>query len=81
MKAEKLSRSNEVSNVIFNFSVRTATMQTPQFLGLPQGAWFQDGGFEIAVLDLGLQTSKNSTPVDLNTKFRFGVLPTILNEL
>ncbi|KAG4935759.1 hypothetical protein JHK85_050678 [Glycine max] len=46
MKAEKLSRSNEVSNVIFNFSVRTATMQTPQFLGLPQGAWFQDGGFE-----------------------------------
>ncbi|KOM40005.1 hypothetical protein LR48_Vigan04g020300 [Vigna angularis] len=48
MKAEKLSRSSEVSNVVLDFSVRTATTHTPQFLGLPQGAWFQEGGFETA---------------------------------
>ncbi|XP_027364045.1 subtilisin-like protease SBT2.2 isoform X2 [Abrus precatorius] len=47
-QAEKLSRSSEVSNVVLDFSVRTATTHTPQFLGLPQGAWFQDGGFETA---------------------------------
>ncbi|XP_014502039.1 subtilisin-like protease SBT2.2 isoform X1 [Vigna radiata var. radiata] len=47
-QAEKLSRSNEVSNVVLDFSVRTATTHTPQFLGLPQGAWFQEGGFETA---------------------------------
>ncbi|RDY04507.1 Subtilisin-like protease SBT2.2, partial [Mucuna pruriens] len=47
-QAEKLSKSSEVSNVVLDFSVRTATTHTPQFLGLPQGAWFQDGGFETA---------------------------------
>ncbi|QCE13650.1 subtilisin-like protease SBT2.2 [Vigna unguiculata] len=47
-QAEKLSRSSEVSNVALDFSVRTATTHTPQFLGLPQGAWFQEGGFETA---------------------------------
>ncbi|BAT79968.1 hypothetical protein VIGAN_02292100 [Vigna angularis var. angularis] len=47
-QAEKLSRSSEVSNVVLDFSVRTATTHTPQFLGLPQGAWFQEGGFETA---------------------------------
>ncbi|XP_061361218.1 subtilisin-like protease SBT2.2 isoform X2 [Gastrolobium bilobum] len=47
-QAEKLSRRSEVSNVVLDFSVRTATTHTPQFLGLPQGAWFQDGGFETA---------------------------------
>ncbi|CAL0320204.1 unnamed protein product [Lupinus luteus] len=47
-QAEKLSRSSEVSNVILDFSVRTATTHTPQFLGLPQGAWSQEGGFETA---------------------------------
>jgi len=34
--------------VVLDFSVRTATTHTPQFLGLPQGAWFQTGGFETA---------------------------------
>ncbi|RYR19936.1 hypothetical protein Ahy_B03g064900 isoform A [Arachis hypogaea] len=45
-QAEKLARSSEVSNVVLDFSVRTATTHTPQFLGLPQGAWSQEGGFE-----------------------------------
>ncbi|XP_027347596.1 subtilisin-like protease SBT2.3 [Abrus precatorius] len=47
-QAEKLSRRREVSNVVLDFSVRTATTHTPQFLGLPQGAWLEAGGFETA---------------------------------
>ncbi|KAL0352725.1 UNVERIFIED_CONTAM: Subtilisin-like protease SBT2.2 [Sesamum angustifolium] len=47
-QADKLSRRREVSNVVLDFSVRTATTHTPQFLGLPQGAWAQEGGFETA---------------------------------
>ncbi|KAH9747586.1 subtilisin-like protease SBT2.2 [Citrus sinensis] len=47
-KAEKLSRRREVANVVSDFSVRTATTHTPQFLGLPQGAWIQEGGYETA---------------------------------
>lgn len=47
-QAEKLSRRQEVSNVALDFSVRTATTHTPQFLGLPQGAWAKEGGSETA---------------------------------
>ncbi|KAI9126861.1 hypothetical protein K1719_002457 [Acacia pycnantha] len=47
-QAEKLASRREVSNVILDFSVRTATTHTPEFLGLPQGAWSQEGGFETA---------------------------------
>ncbi|GER40976.1 subtilase family protein [Striga asiatica] len=47
-QAERLSRRGEVSNVVLDYSVRTATTHTPQFLGLPQGAWAQEGGFENA---------------------------------
>ncbi|KAL0398181.1 UNVERIFIED_CONTAM: Subtilisin-like protease SBT2.2 [Sesamum radiatum] len=47
-QADKLSGRREVSNVVLDFSVRTATTHTPQFLGLPQGAWAQEGGFETA---------------------------------
>ncbi|KAG2689568.1 hypothetical protein I3760_09G145200 [Carya illinoinensis] len=47
-QAEKLSRRREVANVILDFSVRTATTHTPQFLGLPRGAWTEVGGFESA---------------------------------
>ncbi|XP_042491951.1 subtilisin-like protease SBT2.2 [Macadamia integrifolia] len=43
-QAEKLSRRREVANVLLDFSVRTATTHTPEFLGLPRGAWVQDGG-------------------------------------
>lgn len=48
LKAYKLSTRREVSNVVLDFSVRTATTHTPQFLGLPQGAWALEGGFETA---------------------------------
>ncbi|GFZ20265.1 subtilase family protein [Actinidia rufa] len=47
-QAEKLSRRKEVANVVLDFSVRTATTHTPQFLGLPQGAWAQQGGYKSA---------------------------------
>ncbi|KAF6159288.1 hypothetical protein GIB67_032059, partial [Kingdonia uniflora] len=47
-QAKKLSRRREVANVVLDFSVRTATTHTPQFLGLPQGAWPQEGGPEFA---------------------------------
>ncbi|OIW18076.1 hypothetical protein TanjilG_08546 [Lupinus angustifolius] len=47
-QADKLSRRREVSNVVLDYSVRTATTHTPQFLDLPKGAWFQAGGFENA---------------------------------
>ncbi|KAJ1386142.1 Peptidase S8/S53 domain [Sesbania bispinosa] len=66
-QAEKLSRRREVSNVVLDFSVRTATTHTPQFLGLPQGAWFQSGGFEtagegitIAFVDTGIDPTHPS---------------------
>lgn len=47
-QADKLSRRREVANVVLDFSVRTATTHTPEFLGLPQGAWVQEGGPEVA---------------------------------
>ena len=56
-----------ISDIVDYFENQLQVKTPHQFLGLPHGAWFQDGGFEIAVIDLGLQTSKNSTPVDLNT--------------
>ncbi|KAL5053581.1 hypothetical protein RYX36_034263 [Vicia faba] len=66
-QAEKLSRRREVSNVVSDFSVRTATTHTPEFLGLPQGAWFQSGGFEtagegitIAFVDTGIDPTHPS---------------------
>ncbi|KAL5731635.1 hypothetical protein ACHQM5_004344 [Ranunculus cassubicifolius] len=47
-QAAKLSTRREVANVVLDFSVRTATTHTPEFLGLPLGAWVQDGGPELA---------------------------------
>ncbi|KAK9150991.1 hypothetical protein Syun_009300 [Stephania yunnanensis] len=47
-QAGKLSQRREVANVVLDFSVRTATTHTPAFLGLPQGAWVQEGGPEFA---------------------------------
>ncbi|KAI9197999.1 hypothetical protein LWI28_008337 [Acer negundo] len=47
-QADKLSRRREVANVVLDYSVRTATTHTPQFLGLPQGAWVQEGGYTAA---------------------------------
>ncbi|KAK4793891.1 hypothetical protein SAY86_011885 [Trapa natans] len=47
-QADKLSRRREVANVALDFSVRPATTYTPQFLGLPNGAWAQEGGYKSA---------------------------------
>lgn len=47
-QVNKLSRRREVANVVLDFSVRTATTHTPHYLGLPQGAWVQGGGFKSA---------------------------------
>ncbi|XP_015900722.3 subtilisin-like protease SBT2.2 isoform X1 [Ziziphus jujuba] len=47
-QADKLTRRREVANIVMDYSVRTATTHTPQFLGLPQGAWAQEGGYEFA---------------------------------
>ncbi|KAJ8548991.1 hypothetical protein K7X08_032354 [Anisodus acutangulus] len=47
-QAFKLSRRREVSNIALDFSVRTATTHTPEFLGLPRGAWAEEGGYETA---------------------------------
>ena len=33
---------------MLDYSVRTATTHTPEFLGLPQGAWVQEGGPQFA---------------------------------
>ncbi|CAN8325406.1 unnamed protein product [Cochlearia groenlandica] len=47
-QAEKLSRRSEVANIVLDFSVRTATTYTPSFMGLPNGAWAKQGGYESA---------------------------------
>ncbi|GAA0184465.1 serine protease [Lithospermum erythrorhizon] len=47
-QADRLTMRREVSNVVLDFSLRTATTHTPQFLGLPEGAWRQEGGFDMA---------------------------------
>ena len=48
LKADKLSRRSEVANVVLDFSVRKDTTHTPQFLGLPHGAWPIEGGYDSA---------------------------------
>ncbi|KAE8658719.1 Subtilase family protein isoform 3 [Hibiscus syriacus] len=78
-QANKLSRRREVANIVLDFSVRIATTHTPQFLGLPKGAWTQGGEFEtagegivIGLIDTGIDpthpsfaddASENSYPV------------------
>ncbi|XP_008225702.1 PREDICTED: subtilisin-like protease SBT2.2 [Prunus mume] len=66
-QVDKLSRRREVANVVLDFSVRTATTHTPQFLGLPQGAWVQGGGYEsagegmvIGFIDTGIDPTHSS---------------------
>lgn len=53
--------------MVLDFSVRTATTHTPQFLGLPQGAWVQGGGFKsagegvvIGFIDTGIDPTHSS---------------------
>ena len=71
LKAEKLAKRREVANVVLDFSVRTATTHTPQFLGLPQGAWVQEGGYDsagegivIGFIDTGIDPTHPSFAVD-----------------
>ncbi|XP_068324795.1 subtilisin-like protease SBT2.2 [Pyrus communis] len=66
-QVDKLSRRREVANVVLDFSVRTATTHTPRFLGLPQGAWVQGGGYEsagegvvIGFVDTGIDPTHSS---------------------
>ncbi|XP_010478484.1 PREDICTED: subtilisin-like protease SBT2.1 [Camelina sativa] len=47
-QADRLAAREEVDNVVLDFSVEKATTHTPQFLGLPRGAWLRDGGYEYA---------------------------------
>ncbi|KAL2907015.1 Subtilisin-like protease SBT2.2, partial [Bienertia sinuspersici] len=47
-QADSLSRRREVANVIPDFSVRIDTTYTPEFLGLPKGAWPEGGGYDSA---------------------------------
>ncbi|XP_072958477.1 subtilisin-like protease SBT2.3 [Typha angustifolia] len=73
-QADKLSKRREVANVALDFSVRTATTHTPEFLGLPQGAWVQEGGPELAgqgivigFIDTGIDPNHPSFADDLST--------------
>ncbi|CAM8930004.1 unnamed protein product [Rhodiola kirilowii] len=72
-QAEKLSRRREVANVVLDFAVRTATTHTPEFLGLPQGAWARVGGYElsgegivIGFIDTGIDPTHPSFRDDLS---------------
>ncbi|XP_068656109.1 subtilisin-like protease SBT2.3 [Aristolochia californica] len=72
-QAEKLSRRREVANVVLDFSVRTATTHTPEFLGLPQGAWVQEGGpnfagegVVIGFIDTGIDPTHPSFADDIS---------------
>ncbi|KAL8151643.1 hypothetical protein V2J09_021451 [Rumex salicifolius] len=74
-QADKLSRRGEVANVVLDFSVRTATTHTPQFLGLTQGAWPQEGGFDsagegivIGFIDTGIDPTHPSFSDELSDK-------------
>ncbi|EMS49017.1 Subtilisin-like protease [Triticum urartu] len=73
-RAEKLNRRKEVANIMLDFSVRTATTYTPEFLGLPEGAWVQDGGPQCAgqgvvvgLIDTGIDPNHPSFADDLTT--------------
>ncbi|KAA8537090.1 hypothetical protein F0562_029568 [Nyssa sinensis] len=74
-QVDELSRRREVANVVLDFSVRTATTHTPQFLGLPQGAWVQEGGYEsagegivIGFIDTGIDPTHPSFSDDISEK-------------
>lgn len=72
-QADKLSRRSEVAHVVLDFSVRTDTTHTPQFLGLPQGAWPIEGGYDsagegivIGFIDTGIDPTHPSFSDDLD---------------
>ncbi|MQM15425.1 hypothetical protein Taro_048370 [Colocasia esculenta] len=66
-QADKLASRREVANVALDFSVRTETTHTPEFLGLPKGAWVKEGGPEgagegivIGFIDTGIDPTHSS---------------------
>ncbi|GMI77454.1 hypothetical protein like AT4G20430 [Hibiscus trionum] len=72
-QADKLSRRREVANVVLDFSVRTATTYTPEFLGLSNGAWPQEGGYGtagegivIGFIDTGIDPTHSSFADDVS---------------
>ncbi|KAL4292150.1 hypothetical protein GQ457_14G011450 [Hibiscus cannabinus] len=72
-QADKLSRRGEVANVVLDFSVRTATTYTPEFLGLSNGAWSQEGGYGtagegivIGFIDTGIDPTHSSFADDVS---------------
>ncbi|MBA0627642.1 hypothetical protein Godav_022453 [Gossypium davidsonii] len=72
-QADMLSRRQEVTNVVLDFPVRTATTYTPQFLGLPKGVWPRDGGYEtagegivIGFIDTGIDPTHSSFADDVS---------------
>lgn len=71
-----------MANVVLDFSVRTATTHTPQFLGLLQGAWSQEGGYEsagegivIGFIDTGIDPAHPSFAADDDTKHQYPIPP------
>lgn len=74
-QADKLSQRTEVANIVLDFSVRTATTHTPQFLGLPNGAWAQRGGYDsagegvvIGFIDTGIDPTHPSFADDVSDR-------------
>ncbi|XP_039023478.1 subtilisin-like protease SBT2.2 [Hibiscus syriacus] len=72
-QADKLSRRREVANVVLDFSVKTATTYTPEFLGLTKGAWPQEGGYGtagegivIGFIDTGIDPTHSSFADDVS---------------
>jgi len=47
-KVDKLFRKREAANVVLDFSIQTNTTYTPRFLGLGEGAWPLEGGYDSA---------------------------------
>ncbi|GLJ40174.1 hypothetical protein SUGI_0823960 [Cryptomeria japonica] len=73
-QAETLATRPEVSRVIRDFPVHLSTTHTPDFLGLPKGAWVQYGGPEgagegivIGFIDTGIDP-KHPSFSDTGTK-------------
>jgi subtilisin family serine protease len=44
-KAELLGKESSVMQVEKSYRVQKATVHTPEYLGLPEGIWAQEGGF------------------------------------
>ncbi|XP_010519036.1 PREDICTED: subtilisin-like protease SBT2.1 [Tarenaya hassleriana] len=80
-QAERLASRREVANVVMDFPVKIATTHTPQFLGLPRGAWRREGGIEnagegivIGFVDTGIDPTHPSFS-DKSANHRYPIPP------